>query len=217
MKRIAILVSGRGTNFEAIARSIIDGRIKANLPILIADRKGIGAVEIAKSLNIKWFVVDRGKFESRESFDEEVLTLLKSEGIDLVCLAGYMSIVSGKLLNVFKGRMLNIHPTLLPCFPGIKPHRKVIGYGVRVSGATVHFVDEGVDSGPIVIQSVVPVSPNDTPQVLADKVLVTEHRIYPQAVKWLVEDRLRIIDERKVIVRDADYSRLPFVPALEDF
>lgn len=136
--------------------------------------------------------------------------------MELVCLAGYKLIVSEVFIDAFPNRILNIHPSLLPSFPGLRAHWQAITYGVKISGATVHIVDKGMDTGPIVVQVAVPVSPEDTPDTLSERILKWEHRIYPQAVKWFVDGRVRI-DGRNVIVDGADYGQLPVVPALEDF
>ncbi len=216
MKRIAVLASGRGSNFEAIVRAVKEGKIAAQVVVLIVDRKGIGAVERAERLGINWIFVDPYSFPSREDYDSKVVAVLKHLKVDLVCLAGYKRIVSPLFVEAFSGRILNIHPSLLPSFPGLKPHWQAVTYGVKISGATVHIVDRGVDTGPIVVQCAVPVSPNDTPQSLAEKVLKWEHRIYPQAVKWFVDGRVEV-EGRRVTVKGADYTSLPVVPALEDF
>jgi phosphoribosylglycinamide formyltransferase-1 len=216
MKRIAVLASGRGSNFEAIARAVLSGKIEAEVAVLIVDRKNIGAIERAEKLGINWIFVDPTGFPSREEYDSKIVAILKYLGVDLVCLAGYKKIVSAPFVDAFPGRIMNIHPTLLPSFPGLKPHEKVLKYGVNVSGATVHFVDKGVDTGPIIVQAVVPVFPNDTPETLSERVLRYEHTIYPQAVKWFVDGRIEL-SGRKVVVKGADYSSLPVVPALEDF
>ena len=216
MKRIAVLASGRGSNFEAIVRAVKEGKIRAEVAVLIVDRRNAGAVKRAERLGVNWIFVDPSTFPSREEFDSRIVAILKHLKVDLVCLAGYRKIVSPLFVEAFPNRILNIHPSLLPSFPGLKPHWQAITYGVKISGATVHVVDRGVDTGPIVVQCAVPVSPDDTPETLAEKVLKWEHRIYPQAVKWFVEDRVRV-EGRKVIVEGADYSKLPVVPALEDF
>jgi phosphoribosylglycinamide formyltransferase-1 len=216
MKRIAVLASGRGSNFEAIVRAVKEGKIRAELAVLIVDRRNAGAVKRAERLGVNWIFVDPSTFPSREEFDSRIVAILKHLKVDLVCLAGYRKIVSPLFVEAFPNRILNIHPSLLPSFPGLKPHWQAITYGVKISGATVHVVDKGVDTGPIVVQCALPVSPDDTPETLAEKVLKWEHRIYPQAVKWFVEDRVKI-EGRKVIVEGADYSKLPVVPALEDF
>ncbi|WP_456342043.1 phosphoribosylglycinamide formyltransferase [Thermovibrio sp.] len=216
MKRIAVLASGRGSNFEAIVRAVKEGKIEAEVVALIVDRKGIAAIERAERLGVNWLFVDPSSFPSREDYDAKIVAILKHLKVDLICLAGYMKIVTPVFVDAFPNRILNIHPTLLPSFPGLRPHWQAITYGVKISGATVHIVDKGVDTGPIVIQCAVPVSPEDTPETLSEKVLKWEHRIYPQAVKWFVDDRVRV-EGRMVVVEGADYSKLPVVPALEDF
>ena len=216
MKRIAVLASGRGSNFEAIARAVLSGKIEAEVAVLIVDRKNIGAIERAEKLGINWIFVDPTGFPSREEYDSKIVAILKYLRVDLVCLAGYKKIVSAPFVDAFPGRIMNIHPTLLPSSPGLRPHEKTLKYGVNISGATVHFVDKGVDTGPIIVQAAVPVSPNDTPETLSERILKYEHRIYPQAVKWFVDGRIEVLG-RRVIVKGADYSSLPVVPALEDF
>jgi phosphoribosylglycinamide formyltransferase-1 len=216
MKRIAVLASGRGSNFEAIARAVKSGKIDAEVAVLIVDRKNIGAIERAEKLGINWIYVDPTSFPTREDYDSKIVAILKHLKVELVCLAGYKRIVSEVFVEAFKNKILNIHPSLLPSFPGLKAHEHAILYGVRISGATVHIVDNGVDTGPIVVQCAVPVSAGDTPQSLSEKILKWEHRIYPQAVKWFIDERVRV-EGRKVVVEGADYDSLPVVPALEDF
>ena len=216
MKRIAVLASGRGSNFEAIAKAVKSGKIPADLPVLITDNRNAKAIERAEKLGINWIFVDPTSFPDRETYDAKIVAILKHLNVDLVCLAGYRKVVTPVFIKAFPMKILNIHPALLPSFPGLKAPEKAIRYGVKVSGATVHFVDEGVDTGPIVVQAVVPVSPEDTPETLSEKILSFEHRIYPQAIKWFVEGRIKV-SGRTVTVENADYSKLPAVPALEDF
>ncbi|MEO2065298.1 MAG: phosphoribosylglycinamide formyltransferase, partial [Desulfurobacteriaceae bacterium] len=173
-------------------------------------------IERAEKLGVNWLFFDPSSFPSREEYDRRIVSVLRYLNVDLVCLAGYMRVVSSVFIEAFPNRILNIHPSLLPSFPGLKPHWQAITYGVKISGATVHIVDKGVDTGPIVIQCAVPVSPEDTPETLSEKILKWEHRIYPQAVKWFVDGRVKV-DGRKVTVEGADYGKLPVVPALEDF
>jgi len=214
--KIAVLASGRGSNFEAIARAVKSGKIDGEIAVLIVDRKNIGAIERAEKLGINWIYVDARSHPSREDYDRKIVSILKYLQVDLVCLAGYMKIISEVFVDSFPNRIMNIHPALLPSFPGLKSHEKALQYGVKISGATVHFVDKGVDTGPIIVQVAVPVLPDDTPETLASRILQFEHRIYPQAVKWFVDGRIEI-KGRNVVVRGADYSSLPVVPALEDF
>ncbi len=214
--RVAVLASGRGTNFEAIVKAFKEGRIKGEVVALIVNRRNAEAVKRAERLGVNWLFVDPFSFPSREDYDKRLVEILKHLKVDLVCLAGYKLLVSELFVEAFPNRILNIHPSLLPSFPGLKPHWQAVTYGVKISGATVHIVDRGVDTGPIVVQAAVSISPEDTPQTLSEKVLAWEHRIYPQAVKWFSEGRVSI-EGRKVVVSGADYTSLPVVPALEDF
>ncbi|WP_163328111.1 phosphoribosylglycinamide formyltransferase [Desulfurobacterium thermolithotrophum] len=214
--KIAVLASGRGSNFESIAKAVKSGKISGEIAVLIVDRKNIGAIEKAEKLGVNWIYVDPYGYSSREDYDRKIVSILKHLQVDLVCLAGYMRIVSEVFIESFLNKIMNIHPALLPSFPGLKPHEKAIKYGVKVTGVTVHFVDNGIDTGSIIVQAVVPISPQDTSSSLSQKVLELEHRIYPQAVKWFVDGRIEI-KGRSVIVKNANYSTLPIVPALEDF
>ncbi|WP_456425666.1 phosphoribosylglycinamide formyltransferase [Desulfurobacterium sp.] len=214
--KIAVLASGRGSNFKKIAEAVEAGKIRAEIALLITDRETAGAINIAREFGINICYLPFKKFSNRETYDEKIVSILKREGVSLVCLAGYMRIVTPTFVKAFENRIMNIHPSLLPAFPGLGVHKKVLEYGAKFSGATVHFIDTGVDTGPIIIQAVVPVKPEDTPDTLANRILEWEHRIYPQAVKWFVEGRITI-NERKVTVKGASYDSPPVVPALEDF
>ncbi len=217
MKKIAVLASGRGTNFATLAKHIKSGRIKAELVCLISDNPKAKALKVAERFNIPSFVINPKSFESREDFDSAVVGILKEHDVDLVCLAGFMRIVTKVLIEPFRNRIMNIHPSLLPAFKGINAPKKAAYYGVKIAGATVHFVEEDVDSGAVIIQGALPVSPSTSPSELADRILrQIEHRIYPQAVAWFCEGRIKIVG-RKVVVEGASYDSLPFVPALEDF
>jgi len=216
MLKVGVLASGRGSNFEALAKAFRSGKIKGEIKVLIVDKRNAGAIERAKKYGINWIFVDAKSFPTREDYDSKIVSILKHLEVDLVCLAGYMRIVSPVFVNAFKNRIMNIHPAILPAFPGLNAQKKAVEYGVKVSGATVHFVDEGVDTGPVIIQAVVPVSPEDTEETISEKILKFEHRIYPQAVKWFAEGRIKV-NGRKVIVEGADYNSLPVVPSLEDF
>lgn len=214
--KIAVLASGRGSNFKKLAEAVKDGKIKAEISMLITDRETAGAADIAKEFNINVCYLPFKKFPDRDAYDREIVSILKQEKISLVCLAGYMRIVTPIFVKAFENKIMNIHPSLLPAFPGLGVHKKVLEYGAKFSGATVHFVDTGVDTGPIIIQAVVPVKPGDTPKSLAERILKWEHKIYPQAVKWFTEGRIKI-DGRTVTVEKASYDSPPVVPALEDF
>ena len=194
--RIAVLASGRGSNFEAIARAVESGVIPAALVALITDRPAAGALEIARARGVDALCIDPRDHPGREAHEKHVITALEERGAGLVCLAGYMRLLSGAFVAHFSGRLLNIHPSLLPAFPGLHPQRQALERGVRVAGATVHFVDEGVDTGPIVLQSAVTVHPDDTEETLSARILAEEHRIYPEAIRLFADGRLRLEGRR---------------------
>jgi phosphoribosylglycinamide formyltransferase-1 len=191
-KRIAVLASGRGSNFQAIIDALSEGHIHAGCVRLITDNVGAYAIERAKKAGIPVSVVEFGSFPSKDAYEEALMAALKECGPDLVLLAGYMRIVGKETVRAFQGRMMNIHPALLPSFPGLHGQRQALEYGVKVAGCTVHFVDEMMDSGPVIIQHCVPVLPDDDEDSLAERILVEEHRCFPLAVRLFCEDRLRI-------------------------
>ena len=193
--RVGVLASGRGSNFRALVMAAESGRIPAAVVVLVADRAGAPVLDIARAHRVEIVVVDPRQHPSREAHEKAVIGVLDERRVGLVCLAGYMRLLTAGFVAHFAGRLLNIHPSLLPAFPGLHPHRQALDHGVRVSGATVHFVDEGVDSGPVVLQAAVPVRPDDTEESLAARILVEEHRIYPMAIArvlggdWTLEGR----------------------------
>ena len=197
--KLAVLCSGRGSDLQSIIDAIERGELQAEISIVITDKPEVQALDRAEKAGIKNICVDRKLFSSRADFEAEILKNLSE--IDLVVLAGFMRILSPEFVKKFSGRLLNIHPSLLPSFPGAHAHRDVLAYGVKVSGCTVHFVDEGTDSGPIILQAAVEVKDNDTEETLAARVLEQEHKIYPQAIKLFVEGKLKI-EGRKVIVSE---------------
>src|SRR2546426_1463078 len=172
--RIGVLASGRGSNFEAIARAVESGLIPATLAALVTDRADAGAVAIARAHGIEALCIDPHDHWGPEAHEAQVIAALDERGIGLVCLAGYMRLLSGAFVRHFEGRLLNIHPALLPAFPGLRPQRQALRHGVKVAGATVHFVDEGVDTGPIVLQAAVSVGEGDSEETLAARILVEE-------------------------------------------
>ena len=196
--KIAVLASGRGSNFKALAEACLSKDFPAEVAILIVDNPGAGALETAESLGIETAVVDCGPKRGSMSMDasERMRALCRDRGVGLVCLAGFMRIVKGSLLDEYEGRMVNIHPALLPSFKGLHGQAQALEYGVRYSGCTVHFVDKGVDTGPIILQSVVPVRQDDTEESLSERILEEEHRIYPEAVRLVAEGRVRIEGRR---------------------
>ncbi len=194
---IAVLVSGRGSNLQAIIDSIENGYLKAKITAVISDVEGAYALERARKHDIQTLFIDPKCFESKELYEKEILKILKKDDVKLVLLAGYMKILGRTLLTAYKNRILNIHPALLPAFQGLHAQRQAFDHGVKVAGCTVHFVDEALDCGPIILQRCVEVKEDDTPETLADRILEQEHKIYPEAVKLFVENRLRI-EGRKV-------------------
>jgi phosphoribosylglycinamide formyltransferase 1 len=192
MKRIVILISGRGSNMEAIVRGCAERAWPAIVAAVVSNRGQAAGLAFATERGIATGVVDHRTFASRDEFDAALAAAIDAHAPDLVVLAGFMRILGPEFVRRFEGRLLNIHPSLLPAFPGLHTHRRVLEAGCKVSGATVHFVTADLDHGPIVMQSVVPVLPGDTEDSLATRVLATEHRIYPISVEWFVRDRLRI-------------------------
>jgi len=195
-KRIGVLLSGRGSNFEALAESVVAGRIPgAEIAIVISNRDGAPGVDRAKARGIAARVIPSKGLE-REAYDRQVVAVLKECQVDLVCLAGYMRLLSPFFVASFPSRILNIHPSLLPSFPGLESQRQALEYGVKFAGCTVHFVDENLDAGPIILQSVVPVSDSDTEESLSAKILQEEHKIYSEGVRIVLEGRYKIAGRR---------------------
>jgi phosphoribosylglycinamide formyltransferase-1 len=195
---IAVLVSGRGSNMQAIIDNIENGTIpNASIAVVLSDVGGTYALERAQNQGIDTFFVNPEQYEDKASYEREILGILEKYNIDLILLAGYMRVVGPTLLNPYRNKMLNIHPALLPSFPGLHAQKQAFDHGVRVSGCTVHFVDDGVDTGPIIIQKCVPVLEDDTEETLASRILEQEHQIFPEAVRLFVQGQLRI-ERRKV-------------------
>ncbi len=199
-KRIAMLASGRGSNFQAVIDAVAAGDIPAVCTGLVTDNPGAYAIERARAAGIPVTVVDYARFPTRAAYEEALLAAMRACRADLFVLAGYMRILGPAIVHEFSGRMMNIHPALLPAFAGLHAQRQAIEYGVKVSGCTVHLVDEGMDTGPIVVQRCVPVLSDDDESALADRILAEEHRALPLAVKLFCEDRLEVAG-RKVRVR----------------
>jgi phosphoribosylglycinamide formyltransferase-1 len=197
-KRIGVLLSGRGSNFEALAESIASSRIpNAEIAIVISNREGAPGLDRAKSRDIATRVIPSRGLE-RETYDRQVVAVLNEHKVDLVCLGGYMRLLSPYFVAAFPNRILNIHPSLLPSFPGLESQRQALEYGVKFAGCTVHFVDENLDAGPIVLQAVLPVNDDDTEDTLSARILQEEHRIYSEAVRIVLEGRYKI-EGRRVI------------------
>jgi phosphoribosylglycinamide formyltransferase-1 len=192
MKKLVILISGRGSNMEAIVRACADEGWAAQVAAVIANRPDAAGLAFAASHGIATAVVDHRQFPDRERFDAALAEQIDSFSPALVALAGFMRVLTDGFVDRYAGRMLNVHPSLLPSFPGLKTHQQALDAGVRLHGASVHFVTSQLDHGPIVVQSAVPVVAGDTPATLAERVLATEHIIYPRAVRWFVEGRLAL-------------------------
>ncbi len=191
-KTVSFLASGRGSNFEAAAKKIKSGAIKADLGILISDKKDAKALKLANDFGMKSFFVDPKSFPSREEFDRELVYLLKKAGTDLVVAAGYMRILSPAFIKNYKNKIINIHPALLPAFPGINSQQKALDYGVKITGCTAHFIDEGTDTGPIILQAFVPVLPGDDEDTLSARILKEEHKILPDAINLFCKGKLKV-------------------------
>ena len=197
-KRIGVLLSGRGSNFEALAESVAAGRIPdSEIAIVISNREGAPGIERARARSIETRVIPSKGLE-REAYDRLVVAALREKQVDLVCLAGFMRLLSPYFVATFRNRILNIHPSLLPAFPGLEAQRQALEYGVKWSGCTVHFVDENLDAGPIIVQAPVEVLDADTPETLAERILREEHRIYSEAVRIVLAGGYRI-EGRRVI------------------
>lgn len=198
-KRIGVLLSGRGSNFEALADSVAAARLPdAEIALVISNRENAPGIEKARARQIPAQVIPSRGLE-REAYDKLVIAALEEKKVDLVCLAGYMRLLSPAFVAAFRGRILNIHPSLLPAFPGLESQRQAIEHGAKFSGCTVHFVDENLDAGPIILQAAVPIRDDDTPETLSERVLKEEHRIYTEAVRIVLEGRYRM-EGRRVLL-----------------
>lgn len=199
---LGVLVSGSGSNLQAIIDNIESGKLDAVVRVVISNVPGVMALDRAKNHNIPAVVIDHKDFGTKDEFDRETIDVLKSYSVDLVIMAGFMKILTPVFLKAFSGKIMNIHPALLPSFPGLHVQQKAFDYGVKFSGCTVHFADEGVDTGPIIIQAVVPVYDNDTADKLQQRILKEEHRIYSQAIQFYAEGKLEF-EGRKVRIKDS--------------
>jgi phosphoribosylglycinamide formyltransferase-1 len=198
---IGVLVSGNGSNLQSIIDHIKNGTLDAEIKIVISNKPDAYALERCIEHGIPTAVVDHHEFSTREGFDRRTITILKSSGVELVVMAGFMRILSHEFFRAFPLRIMNIHPALLPSFPGTHVQQKAVEYGVKFAGCTVHFADEGVDSGPIIIQSVVPVYEDDDANTLSARILREEHKIYPQAIQYYAEGKIEI-EGRTVFIRN---------------
>lgn len=199
--KLGVLVSGRGTNLQSILDQIEAGNIPAEVAIIISNKKAAPAVERGRQSGIKTVYVNPKDYADRPAYDAALVKLLKEHSVNLVCLAGYMRILTADFIRAFAGKIINIHPSLLPAFPGLDVQQRALDAGVKFSGCTVHFVEEEVDTGPIILQAVVPVENDDDADSLADRILKEEHKIYPEAVRLIAENKIRI-EGRRVLIQE---------------
>jgi phosphoribosylglycinamide formyltransferase-1 len=185
--RLGVLISGRGSNLQAIIDAVADGRVPATVAIVISNRADAAGLQRARDAGIETLSLDPREHADRDAYDSAIADALRARRVDLVCLAGFMRLVGPRLLEAFRDRILNIHPSLLPSFPGLDAQRQALEHGVQITGATVHLVTSELDGGPIVLQAAVPVLPGDTVQTLSARVLIEEHRIYPEAIRIVLE------------------------------
>lgn len=197
--RIGVLASGGGTNLQSIIDGCQSGRINAEIVTVLSNNPDAGALQRAAKADISYQCINHREFDNRDDFDSSVVAALLDAKVELVVLAGFMRIIGQRFLDAFPGRIINIHPALLPAFPGLHVQQKALDYGARFSGCTVHFVDGGVDTGPIILQAVVPVLDDDDEASLSARILEQEHKIYPQAIQWFAEGAIRI-EGRRVII-----------------
>jgi phosphoribosylglycinamide formyltransferase 1 len=200
---LGVLASGRGSNLQAILDACARPGFPAHVAVVISDRERAPALQRARDAGVEALWVDPKDFDDREAYDLSLVGELERRHVGLVCHAGWMRILSPAYVRAFAGRALNVHPSLLPAFPGLHAQRQALDHGAKVAGATVHFVDEGVDTGPIVLQAAVAIEPTDTEETLAARILVQEHRLYPEAIRLFAEGRLQIQGRRVIVLPEA--------------
>lgn len=212
--RIGVLISGRGSNLKALIGACEEPGFRGRIALVISNRPGAGGLAIAEAAGIPTLVIDHKEFSTRETFDAELDRALVQAGVDLVCNAGFMRILTDGFVEKWRDRQLNIHPSLLPAFKGLHVHQRALDAGVKITGCTVHFVRPEMDEGPIVAQAAVPVLPGDNAETLAARILEAEHKLYPLALKLVVEGRARVVGEHVVLDRDGEaVTGSLFVPA----
>ena len=204
---IGVLVSGRGSNLQAIIDAIEVGMLPVRVGIVISDKANAYALERARLAGIPHLVIERKEYADKKSFEAAIDAALRGAAAELVVLAGFMRILGSEFVRAWSGRMMNIHPALLPAFPGLDAQAQALAYGAKISGCTVHYVDEGVDSGPVILQQAVPVLPDDTEDTLSERILVEEHRLYPEAIKLWAQDQL-VVSGRRVTVQASKRSEV---------
>jgi phosphoribosylglycinamide formyltransferase-1 len=197
---IGVLVSGRGTNLQSIINSIEDDTLDAQINIVISNNPEVKALERCEKFGIENQHLDPDDFDTKEEYETKLIEVLEENNVELVAMAGFMKVLSSYFVECYRNKLMNIHPSLLPAFPGVDAQRQAFNYGVKVTGCTVHFVDEGVDSGPIILQETVPVLKSDTVSSLSQRILAEEHRVYPKAIQLFVNNRLRVEDGKVEIL-----------------
>lgn len=212
MLKLGVLISGRGSNLQALIEACAAPGFPAQIAAVISNRPGAGGLEHAAKAGIPNFVIDHKAFQAREPFERAMDDQLRAHGVELVCNAGFMRLLTDWFVRAWWNKVINIHPSLLPAFPGLHVHEQALAAGVRLSGCTVHFVRTDMDAGPIIGQAAVPVLSGDTPETLAARVLTAEHRLYPRVVRLIAEGRISIDDERVVISGDSDARGLLLAP-----
>lgn len=213
--KLGVLVSGRGSNLQSIIDHIEEGKLSAKIMVVISDKENAYALERAKKHGIPAVFINPAEYSSKEDFEKAIGDELEKREVELICLAGFMRILSPYFVNRFRNRIINIHPALLPSFPGLHAQRQAVDYGVKLAGCTVHFVDESVDGGPVIIQAVVPVFDDDTDETLSERILRYEHKIYPMAIKLIAEGRVKL-EGRKVKISGVEKKEWAFTnPPLE--
>ncbi|MDY8109844.1 phosphoribosylglycinamide formyltransferase [Fulvimarina sp. 2208YS6-2-32] len=215
-KRVAIMISGRGTNMGALIAACMDPSFPGRIVGVVSNRPDAKGLETASLYDIPASVVDHTTYESREDHDAAVKAELEAMKPDIVCLAGYMRLLTADFVRHFSGRMINIHPSLLPLFPGLETHARALNAGMRLHGCTVHFVSEGMDEGPIIAQAAIAIDPDDTPETLAARLLRAEHRLYPHALKLILQNRIRLSNGHVIVRSEASADQAADPTALLD-
>lgn len=205
-KNIAVFLSGRGSNFRAIFDEVDGERVNGYIEVVISDNPDAKGLSFAREHGIRYAVFEKSRTENRTEYFEKIIEVLNHRKIDLIVLAGFMKVLSSNIIEKYRHKILNIHPALLPSFPGVHAQKQALDYGVKYSGCTVHFVDDGVDTGPIVLQEAVPVREDDTEDTLSDRILLQEHKIYPRAVQLFCEERLKV-EGRRVLIRNPEKEK----------
>ena len=200
-RTLGVLISGRGSNLQAILDAIAEGRLDARVGVVVSNQADAQGLERAEKAGVPTAVVSHRNYDSREAFDEAVLAQLKNHDVDIVCLAGFMRILSSVLVRAFPSRILNIHPSLLPAFLGLHAQRQAVEHGAKVSGCTVHLVDEELDHGPILLQVPVPVEERDSEESLSARILEQEHKLYPEAIQLILDGKVRV-DGRRALIQE---------------